>query len=112
MSDFESREGMERRHADDAGDLGDEAFIRSQIDADFESFLIVVADESELPSDTSIRQNGIFDDPKACLEWLSGWGVSFDENSEPVAIGWVYAIRVELEDGQFEYAIYVRDDSP
>lgn len=111
MSDFETREGMEKRHVDPGDVAGSLEDIRAEIDSDFATMLLSVDSVDDLPAGANVRANGIFDDPKACLEWLMGWGVSFDENSNPVQVGFVYAVRVETDEGEVEYHIYVEDTS-
>lgn len=114
MSDFDRREDIERRHADDGGNLGSDEFIQQNIRDDFARLAIVYDDPADLPATSESRLNpGSFDDPGALLDWLEQGGlVSYDENNEPVPVGWVYIVEIYDEDlDRYEYDIYIDRDT-
>lgn len=114
MTDFDSREDFERRHADDGGNLGDREFIQEQIRADFERMAIVYDDVGDLPASSEARlKPGSFDDPASLLDWLEDGGlVSYDVDGNPVPIGFVYLVaRYDEDFDTFEYDVYVDKDT-
>lgn len=114
MSDYDldDRGEMERRHADDSGSLADRETVWANIQGDFASLAIVFQDEGDLPATATGRFSaGSFDDPIALHEYLQDGGlVSYDENGDPVPVGWVYIVERETDDG-FEYDVFVDSDT-
>lgn len=114
MTDFDDRPSMESRHGDNEVDR---EIYRDNIRSDFQSLGIVLDDVGDIPASATVRQSaGFFDDPMALLQWmLDGPGqglVSFDEDNNPVPIGWLYLLESYDEDlDQWFYEVWIDQDS-
>ena len=113
MTDFEpkDRPGTEARHGDDAVDR---EVYRDNIRADFERLAVVFDDAGDVPATASGRVNaGRFDDPISLAEYLDNGGLlSYDEDGNPVPVGWVYIVEYyDADYDTYEYEVYIDTDT-
>ena len=89
------------------------AEIRAELDAEFGN-LGEIVEPGDLPTDASIRANGMFDDPAALEDWLVNGGlIGYDAEGNIVKLGLCY---LTLEQDPIDlygwyYQVWIRDSS-
>lgn len=109
MSDVDPRDrpGVERSHGNDEVDRD---VYRDNIRAHFNELAIVYDDLGDIPATATSRINaGSFDDPISLHEYLDNGGlISYDDDGNPVPVGFVYIFERYDEDyDTYEYDVYI-----